>query len=180
MGIYSKASMCYLGSMTPEIPHPQHGFEFTEHEKLYDRMSDTRFMEIIRDDRTTIHDIATSSNNYGEFLFITASRPNATKLDCVTFFGLGFHERRERWITDTWSWYDAHQTEERLAITIDWAEVEVLIQARRGELAEDMKRFPSEQSRSGVLYEFLAELTDEDGAATELDDLMDTGFLDED
>lgn len=134
---------------------------------------------MIRDERTDIHEITTSSNNYGEFLFVTASRPKGDKLHCVTFYGLGFHERRERWITDTWSWYDAHQTEERLAITLDQDEAEALIQARRDEIAEDMKHFPSEQSRSGVLYEFLADLTDEDGAATELDDLMDTGFLDE-
>jgi hypothetical protein len=165
--------------MTKEIPQPASGFEFTEHEKLYDRLSDERFMEMIRDERTTVHDIATSSNMYGEFLFVTASRPNVTKLDCVTFFGLGFHEKRERWITETWSWYDAHQTEERLAITVDWGEVEVLIQTRRDEIAEDMKQFPAEQSRSGVLYEFLADLTDEDGAATELDDLLDAGFLEE-
>ncbi|MBX3083939.1 MAG: hypothetical protein KF716_20050 [Anaerolineae bacterium] len=165
--------------MTKEVPQPSSGFEFSEHEKLYDRISDARFMEMIRDERTTIHDVTTSSNNYGEFVFITASRPNASKLDCVTFFGLGYHERRERWITDTWSWYDAHQTEERLAITVDRQEVEALIQARRDEIAEDMKHFPSEQSQSGILYEFLADLTDEDGAATELDDLFDAGFLDE-
>lgn len=164
--------------MTKEVPQSSTGFEFTEHEKLYDRVSDARFMEIVRDERTSVHEIMASSNNYGEFLFVTVSRPKADKRDCITMYGLGYHERRERWITDTWSWYDAHQSDERLEITLDNNEVETLIQARRDEIAEDMKHYPSEQSRQGVLYEFLAELTDEDGAASELDDLMGTAFLD--
>jgi len=159
--------------MTKEAPPSFEGFEFTEFEKLYDRISDTRFMEIIRDEQTTVHEISATSNMYGEFLFVTASRPNADSRISATFFGLGFHERRERWITDTWSWYDAHRADEQLKTTYAREEVEAIIQARREEITADMQHFPSAQSRHGVLYEFLAELTDEDGAATEMDDMGD-------
>jgi hypothetical protein len=165
--------------MTKEGLQPPTGYDFTEHEKLYNRISDGRFMEILHDDQTIVHDISASSNNYGEFLFITVSRPTTDKRDCLTFYGLGYHERRERWITETWSWYDAHQTEERMEMQVEREQTEALIQARREEIVEDMQHFPEAQSRSGALYEFLADLTDEDGAASELDDLLDNGFLDE-
>lgn len=180
MGIYPTLHVCYRGTMNPEIPQPHSGFAFTEHERLYDRVSDARFMEIVRDEHTSVHEISTSTNSYGEFLFVTLSRPTASgPRDCITFYGLGYHDRRERWITDTWSWYDAHQSEERMEVRIDWAEVEILLQNRREEIAEDMRHFSSVQSQSALLFELLADLTDEDGAATELDDLTNTGFFDE-
>jgi len=165
---------------TPERSQRHDGFAFTEHERLYDRVSDARFMELLRDAQTIVHEISASTNSYGEFLFIILSRPNERgDRDCATFFSLGYHDRRERWMTDTWSWYDAHQPEERMEKHIELSEAESLIQARREEIAEDMRQFPTVQTQSAMLFELLADLSDEDGAATEIDDLTDAGFFDE-
>ena len=57
-------------SLTPQEP-----FGFTELERLYDRISHARLEAILADEQTTIHEIDVSSNAFGEFLFVTASRP---------------------------------------------------------------------------------------------------------
>ena len=61
--------------MTPEVPQPSEGFGFTEHEKLYDAVSDKRFRALIADERTRIHELSEGENTYGDFVFVTASRP---------------------------------------------------------------------------------------------------------
>ena len=60
--------------MRKERPQAQDEFEFTENEKLFDRISHERFKEMIEDEATTVHKAEVSSNNYGEFLFVTTSR----------------------------------------------------------------------------------------------------------
>ncbi|MCJ7700633.1 MAG: hypothetical protein MUO62_03540, partial [Anaerolineales bacterium] len=57
-------------------PAPRKPFEvygLTEKEVLYWRVNEARFEEILNDDQTLIHDIKDSSNNFGEFLFVTTS-----------------------------------------------------------------------------------------------------------
>ncbi len=92
----------------PTRPSLHEVFHLNEMERLDGRLSQGRFQEIVKDERTTIHRVEESCNNYGEFLFVTVSRPAAQERACVTFFGLGFHEYRERWIADEWFWYRAH------------------------------------------------------------------------
>jgi hypothetical protein len=50
---------------------------------------------------TTIHAAELSSNSYGEFLLVTVSRPGEEKPTYLTLYGLGYHEYRERWSTET-------------------------------------------------------------------------------
>jgi hypothetical protein len=73
--------------------HPQpspDGFDFTENEKLFSRVNDARFQEMVFDDKTIIHTSRIDSNNYGEFVFITVSRPNVKGMDTICFWGNGF------------------------------------------------------------------------------------------
>ena len=85
----------------PDKPDP---FGFTEHEKLWDRVSHERFLSILESEQTSIHRAEVSSNTFGEFLFVTTSRDEAEKTVYVTFWGLGYHDYRERWVADEWYW----------------------------------------------------------------------------
>ena len=66
-------------------PLPAYGFGFTEREKLWDRVSDERMRALVFDDNTTIHQLTIDGNNYGEFLFLTVSRPAQQGRECITF-----------------------------------------------------------------------------------------------
>ena len=82
-------------------------FGLTEQEQLTCRVSQEKFEEIFKDEKTYIHKVEISTNVFGEFLFVTASRPLKQGRLSMTFYGLGYHEARERWITQEWFWYQA-------------------------------------------------------------------------
>ncbi len=161
--------------MTQEDLHQRHvspearAFGFTYDEDLYDRMSGERFAEILGDESTTIHEIVTSYNNYGEFLFVTTSRPDDQQRRVVTFYGLGFHEHRERWYTDEWHWYAANNLPRLDEQVVEKEHAIELIARRRAEIEAYVGTV--DQSPHAKLFEMLADLTDEDGAYTELEDL---------
>ncbi len=154
-------------------------FTFTEREKLYDQVSHTRFMAIVMQPDVDIHEIEESSNSFGEYLFVTLSCRVEQPKKILTFWGLGFHEHRERWIVDTWQWYESQRNATTLAIL---AKDEAYTQIKDQEAVVRANATPNQQSRRAQLYEILADLTDEDGALTELDDLgwAFLGDLDED
>ena len=161
--------------MTHEIPstpapkRPYEIFGLTEREQLFWRVTDERFRSILEDKLTLIHRIEASHNNYGEFLFITTSRPGVKERICMTFYGLGFHEHRERWITDEWFWYQSNLTPEIFAKQLSREEVQSQLEERRSSIASEIG-MPAQSDR-GRLFEMLADLMDEDGALAELEDL---------
>ena len=157
----------------PEKPNP---FGFTEREQLWDRISHERFLNILENEQTTIHRVEVAANTFGEFLFVTTSRGETEKRTYVTFWGLGFHDYRERWIADEWFWNqdDSYPASLLQSLTLD--EVKALIQERKAEIAPYAQ--DDTQSKRGELFEMLADLTDEDGAWAELDDLE--GLFDDD
>lgn len=150
------------------LPPVSEGFSLTEHEQLFSRLSDRRLRELLFTPDTTVHSIELSSNNYGEFLFITASRPKGRGREVLTFWGLGYHEDRERWLTQEWFWYRSDPYRNSAA-SLSGSEAELILETR----VEEVKHYAntSPQSHRGKLFELLADLTDEDGAKTELDDL---------
>ena len=64
---------------------PYEVYGFTEKECLYWRVSQERFDAILDDELTIIHDIRESSNNYGEFLFVTTSRKKKSRTSMYDF-----------------------------------------------------------------------------------------------
>ncbi len=150
---------------------PENAFGFTELEQLFDRISDERLKRLIDEEQTTIHEVTLSTNNYGEFLFVTASRPNGQERALVTFWGLGLHEYRERWLTKEWFWYRSDAYPKSIERGVSKQEAYALIQARR----EEIVPYVSQNTQSGRarLFEMLADLTDEDGALTEIEDMGD-------
>lgn len=150
------------------LPKRESEFGFTDREALFDRVSHERFMAFLENETTTIRQIVESSNNYGEFLFVTLQRPGSRSPIYATFWGLGFHEHRERWLSKEWFWYfsDPPRDKEDQEMTKDEA-LEVL-QIR----LEQVQAYAAQETQStrGQLFELLADLTDEDGAWSEMED----------
>ena len=154
------------------LPRPQRPYEIlglTEQEQVSGKISQDRFEEIIRAGDTNVHDIKLSSNHYGEFLFITLSRLGNQGRVYATFYGVGFHEYRERWITDEWFWYQAMGNPDLQREQIPKDEAEVEIQSHREEIQPEMRL--DTQTERGRLFEMLANLTDDDGALAEMEDI---------
>ena len=151
-------------------------FGFTEEERLKWRVDQERFEEILNDEQTKIHTIQESSTNYGEFLFVTVSRAREKGRICMTFFSLGYHEYRERWFTDDWFWYQANPYPKTVRQKIKKDEAEELIMRRREVITPDVET--DTQTERGKLFELVADLTDEDGALAELEDLEAVGYFD--
>jgi hypothetical protein len=157
--------------MSKEQLQPPEPFSFNEREKLWNRMSDSRFQRLLADEQTTIHRVQQDSNSFGEFLFVTVSRPEEGKQQYWTFYGYGFHEFRERWYTQEWAWFQDHPFAETKEQRVSREEAEELLQARREEIAPYVR--DDTQTGQGRLYEMIADLTDDDGALAEMDDLGD-------
>lgn len=152
-------------------PRPGRDFEFKENERLFYRVSHKRFKELLSDEQTDVHRLELSHNSYGEFLFVTLSRAGETTVtrQPVTFYGLGYHEYRERWIHQEWYFYHANMHPSTIANVIPKDEAQEQIEMRVQEIAPYIGQ--AQQSRRAQLYEILADLTDEDGAISELEDL---------
>ncbi len=148
---------------------PQEGFGFTSNEKLFTRVTDERFRALLFASQTTIHSITLAGNNYGEFLFVTASRETAEGRECITFWGLGLHEYREKWLTKEWRWHRANQFPQTMSQKLPREAAEQLLREREAEIAPHVDS--TTQSKQGQLFEMLTDLTDEDGAYSEMEDL---------
>lgn len=144
-------------------------FGLTYNEELFDRLTHNRFLEILNHQASTVHSLAVDYNQYGEFLFVTVSRPSKLQPAVATFWGLGFHEHRDRWLTEEWFWYTPNYQREREQLRVPKPEARRLIEERHAELAH----YGNTQSPRGRLFETLADLTDEDGAYSELEDMGD-------
>ncbi len=106
----------------------------------------------------------------GEFLFVTASRPKEDKREVVSFWGLGYHDLRDGYLLDEWHWYVSSlpvKEDEQL----EKVQLFEQIAERHRELEAEAKSH--HQSAKGEFYEHLTDLTDEDAAATEMDDMGD-------
>lgn len=144
-------------------------FSFTEREKLYDNISHTRLMALVMQPDVDIHEVKEDSNSFGEYLFVTVSCRSEQPKKLYTFWGLGHHEYRERWIADSWQWFESQQSAAKKPMM---RKEEAYIQIKEREAFVQANAAPAnQQSRQAQLYELMADLTDEDGALSELEDL---------
>ena len=157
-----------------ERPKPGDEFGFTKQEQLFDRVTHERLMEFIDDSVTTVHRMEASSNSFGgDFLFVTLSKPGQDRRIVVSFWGLGFHEGRERWLTDEWFFHFSTASFINAEKVLPKSEVRQNIEDRWATIAA----YPKDpQSKRGQLFEMMADLTDEDGALVEMQDLEDLGW----
>ena len=147
---------------------PYELFGFIEQEKLRWRVNQERFEEILTDENTQIHTITESSNTFGEFIFVTTSRPGQQGRICMTFYGNGFHEYRERWLIDDWFWYQATAHTDMLKEQIPKDEAQEILQEHWESIKPHIRL--DTQTERGFLFETLADLTDDDGALADFQD----------
>ena len=159
--------------MTKEQSRQPSGFNFTENERLFGRISHQRFLGFVRESETRVHEITETTNSYGEFLFVTLSRCDDPEQGSLTFWGMGLHEHRERWVVDSWEWYNSHQTPDKLPV-ITREEALEKIAEREAYVKANATSEP--QSRRAQMYEILADLTDDDAALTEMEDMGDLAW----
>ena len=150
---------------------PKDVFGLTEHELLWDRLSDARFQSLLEDEKTDVHEVQVDTNSYGEFLFVKLSRLVEGQRYGIGCFSLGYHEYREQWITTQWYWYESSPTLLAKQPIVAKAEALELIKARRDEIAPHVTN--AKPSQRGVIFSILPNLTDEDGAMVEIEDLGD-------
>jgi hypothetical protein len=155
-----------------EYHHPMshHGevFGLTDNEDLFEQVGEARFQQLLNDPTTEVVAVEVSTNSFGEYLFVTLRRQVQGKPIAICLYGLGYHEYRETWQTTVWKWYP---TDERASIPLSKERVQATIQERRAAIAPYVD--DTAPSQRAILYSLLADLTDEDGALTELDDLDD-------
>jgi len=151
---------------SPKRPYEQFGF--TDQEKLRLRVDGNRFDEILKDESTQVHTITESSNTFGEFLFVTTSRPDKQGRICMSFYGYGYHEYRERWLIDEWFWYQATADTDLLREQIPKDEAQDMLQKHWEGIKPHIRL--DTQTERGFLFEMLAGLTDDDGALAEFQD----------
>jgi hypothetical protein len=142
--------------------------DFTEREQLFSRVSTERLRAFFDHETTIIHRANVDMNSYGEFLFITLSLTGDPKRTVLTFFGLGLHEHRERWLVDEWFWHRSNPSEKTLAEQIERAVAEDILRERQAEIAAAAT--DQTQSKRGQLFDLLADLSDDDGALADFDD----------
>ena len=156
---------------------PAEAFGLTERERLWDRVSHERFLQILSDPKTQVHALEESHNNYGEYLFVTLSRPGGKQRIFLTFYSLGFHEYRERWVYQEWYWYESVRGAGMEHRRVPRNAARQQIDERYRECQASARH--DAQTNRGRIFELLADLTDEDGAYTEMEDLP-HWLLDED
>src|SRR5260221_1265756 len=132
---------------------PQHPcITFTEREKLADRVGNDRFMELVSQTKVDIHEVELSTNSFGEFLFVTVSCHTEYPRHLLTFWGLGYHEYRERWIVDTWQWHESYRHGEALPVL---RKESALNQIRDREVFINKNIPPRPTSKPAPLYDLL-------------------------
>jgi len=151
-----------------ERPQPHEVLGLTENEQLFDRISDVHFRTLLSDENTLVHMVELANNSFGEFQFITISRPTTSGRLYATFWGNGYHDYRERWIMSEWRWYESARHEDQILAKTD---VEAMLRQRTEEIVKYATQ-PTQTER-GRLFEILADLTDDDGALSDLEDMGD-------
>lgn len=152
----------------PYENHPARRFGLTPVEIRDYRVSADRFTDFFEDEDITVEKLTLDSNSFGEFMFVTLTRPQSDLR--LTFYGLGFHDHRERWLTAEWYWYVPNAIgKDKQQPAIDKDEAQQVLQDRIAFVR--VNNSPDEQSSYGKWFELIADLTDEDGAWAEMQDL---------
>ena len=153
--------------MPVETPIDHSAFEFTDDENLFERVLHQRFMRLVADRHVKIHEIKENGNAFGEFLFVTLSRRDKPDQRQLVFYGLGYHDQRERWIHEYWRWYESYIDKSGTVVPKQRAIEQI---KAREEWVKSMAASEPKPTHRGEMYALLADLTDEDGAITEMED----------
>ena len=130
---------------------------------LYYTIPHSKFINILQDSQ--IKRVSIGYNNYGEFMFINFS----FKDHYYQAYSLGLHEYRNKIIKNYWYIWELGCNEEiGKKPNIPYKEVLEKIEKRKKEI-EKIK--PIENDMATMLYNIVADLTDEDSALVELENI---------
>ena len=87
----------------------------------------------------------------------------------MTFYGLGHHDYRERWLSDEWFWYQSQGSLIDVQSKISNEEVTEKLKERLMEISPQFSE--DTQTELGFMFEQFADLTDDDAALAEMQDL---------
>lgn len=138
-------------------------FLLTEIEILYDRISYKRVLEFINRRDVHVIDFRRDSNSYGEFRFITLRCGE----EAICVFGHGLHEYRDHYLNEEWSFY-THPANRDAAPMLRNPVLSELEEEHKKYLADEAAH--GAQSEEGQLFSFFADLSDDDGAISDLED----------
>lgn len=156
------------GGVSRSSEHKQEQPWLTENEHLFEQIQHARFLGLLQRTDVVVHSAKPDHNAYGEFLFVRVSQLVETP-KVYTFYGLGYHEYRERWVVDKWRFFENPHFEATNLPTLAKPDALQLIAEREADIRLHAR--PVRQSGQAQLYEILADLGDEDGALAELEDL---------
>ncbi len=124
--------------MPPETDQPKPDFGFTDTERLLERLSHERLMVFLQDPRTAIHHIEVSTQEAGEFLYLTLSQRVGEERLFLTFWGLGFDQQRQEWLTGEWRWYPTGQLLHMLPQAIAVEDAQAFLDERLAAISPDV------------------------------------------
>jgi hypothetical protein len=140
------------------------GFRLSGSEHLWNMVTTRRIMGWLGDYETTVNQISRDSNTYGEFLFITLTRFEGLRQETITFWGMGYHDRRGVWKCEDWSFYESGHANKAV-----WSRQQAITEIEQSErwVLEAKARQRPRTAEQG-LFAMLADLGDDDGAWSEL------------
>ena len=154
-----------MATFTPERlrqSRPYEIFGLTDEEATRLRITNERLKKILASPETTPHNLKLSTNTFGEFLFLTVSRGIGQQRIYMTFYGLGYHKYRERWIIDDWFWYQSQESMVDFSISLSEKDAEKKLEERLEKIRLNLGK--DTQTEYGRKFEHLADLFDDDAA----------------
>lgn len=139
-------------------------------ESEHDGISHERLIEFVKS--YPVKGISVGNNNYGRFMFVSLevhrkSESGNKWVECLQFWGNGYHERRGvlmvNWDLNVGNGFllkDKQTIEKRLAVA----------QINDYRLSQGIG-VNTKQRKSGNLFEFIADLTDDDFASVYMDEI---------
>lgn len=151
-------------------PRNESKFGLTEREKLWDKVSHKRFVEILNQDDIEVTGINEDYNDYGEFMFVSLTNFSSIRYgapETIVFYGLGYHENADKYLVDTWEFYDS--SSDKNPRKMNKSSAISKINSRKREIEQEAKDY--KQGERGQMFDLLSEMSDDDGATTFMDDL---------
>ena len=87
----------------------------------------------------------------------------------MTFFGLGYHKYRERWLSNEWFWYQTPASTVSPSDEISFEEGQEIFAERIEVISPHLEK--DTQTETGRMFETIADMTDDDAAIAEMQDI---------
>lgn len=146
-------------------------FGITKNEMLWDEISYEHFIEILGKSNVKAIRCERDANTYGDFRFLTLlGKTDDGNLWHLSVYGMGFHEHRETHVI-AFKINDCHGFTSH-----KWEEPGILKTKVKAILAEEYADYSAREKADdpgpeAELFGMLADLTDDDGAMSEMSDI---------